>query len=228
MHNSLNMARRVVLLSFLLFGCVGGVAQGAGTIFPTTKGSSWSYQYSHGGPAFTQTITASTPTHFTEKQTGSVAAVMHFKRSPQGWVSADLGNVQIRKMQGRKIKIKIVRTSGVVIPKTSLWKPGYQWKYAMTDKSTASSGPFVVLVHTTVASHLTITGFRHVTVPAGKFKCCRVKVTEDITSVVAVAGQVQTRHMRIKMTEYYARGVGLVERSSNHMVAQLTHYKIAR
>ncbi len=228
MFDSLKMAQRLALFGFLLFGSRGGIAHAAGTIFPATKGSTWHYQYSQGGPAFTQTIMAATPTHFTEKETGSVTAVMHFKRSPQGWVSADLGKVQIRKMQGRKIKIKIVRTSGVVIPKTSLWTPGYKWKYAMTDKSTASSGPFVVLVHTTIASHLKITGYKRITVPAGKFKCCRVKVTEDITSVVGLAGQVQTRHMRINMTEYYAKGVGLIERKSNHMVARLTSYKIAR
>ncbi len=211
--------------SVILF-CTGAVAHGADTIFPSTKGSTWKYEYPS-GKGFRYTITASSPTRFTQVQTGDVSMVMHFKLSPQGWVSADVGKVHIRMVHEHKIKIKVVDTSGVVIPKSSLWKPGYNWHFGMTDKSTATNGPFTVVGLTTVDSHLKIIGYKNITVPAGTFHCCRVKALEHITSVIKVAGQVQTRQMVMHIMEYYAMGVGLVERTVNHVTAKLISYKIA-
>jgi|GEM_PF-4150015 hypothetical protein len=199
----------------------------AGSIMPTTKGCTWHYQFTGGANAFAQTITASNPTHFTQKETGTVSTVVRYKLGTKGWELDELGKMLVRNMGGRKVGVKVIRASGVVIPNASLWKPGYKWVFATTYQSSEATGPFKAIIKTTIDSRLKITGLRRITVPAGTFKCYRVRVQESVTSAVSVAGQVQTHRMVLHLTEYYAKGVGLIERKANHMTARLVSYKIA-
>lgn len=219
-----------LLLSAILLSCwiIAGTARAANTVFPSTKGSTWKYDYSN-GMVSTASIVASNAHHVTEKtvNSDSVSIVTRLQLTDKGWVSADVGSVRIEKVHGQRIKIKTVKTSGVVIPRTSLWKPGYKWSYSMQDVSNDSSGPFTMVVHTSIEARSKITGFKTITVPAGTFHCLRVRVIRHITTAVHIMNQVHIQHFHQNSTEYYAKGVGLVEIKLGTLTGKLKSYHIA-
>ncbi|MGC8560203.1 MAG: hypothetical protein ACP5O1_05925 [Phycisphaerae bacterium] len=218
---------KLLLSIVLLSAWVGaGVVRAADTVFPSTKGSTWKYDYSN-GTVTTSTIIASSAHHITEKTTGPASMVTRLKLTTKGWVSADVGSVRIEKINGQRIKIKIIKTSGVVIPRTSLWKKGYKWSYSMQDESNDSNGPYTIVVNTSINSASKITGFKTITVPAGTFHCLRVRVRRDVTTAVHVMNQVHIQHFHQNSTEYYAKGVGLVEIKLGAITGKLKSYHIA-
>ena len=214
-----------IAIAVMFSGISTAYASAAGTVFPSSKGSTWHYRYSTGG-SYSVTIVSSTPTGFTEKQHGRVHAKMRFKKTAAGWVSGDVGHSNKFQMQGRKITVTIVHTSGVVVPKTSLWKPGYKWSFSSTDLSRVAMHQVVIMARTRVASASKITGVRKIKVPAGKFICYRVRTIENIRTSVKVGKASRVQHAKIKIIDYYAKGVGLVERKAYHTTTELTHYHI--
>ncbi len=201
------------------------LASGATTVFPSTQGSTWHYRYSTGG-SYSVTVTSASPNRFTEKQHGSVHAILRFKRSAKGWVSGDIGHAQTMNANGHKIVVKILHASGVVVPRTALWKPGFAWSFTTTDLTKMADRQYVVTANTQLVSNSKITGMKTVKVPAGSFHCYRVRTIEHVITKVKVGKASRIQHAKIKITEYYAKGVGLVERKAYHTTTELTHYQI--
>lgn len=222
----LNRAFALSLSAALLIGFSAVAASAAGTIFPATKGSTWKYTLSNGA-ASKCAITSSANNRITEKFSGPTSLEVRLKRTPGGWATADVGRIQNQAIHGQHIKIKIVRASGVVIPRTALWKPGYKWHYTNVDRATIHSGPINVLQRTVVKADCVITGFKDITVPAGKFHCLCVRTTLHTVGTTKIMGRTQTQKFKSQQTQYYAKGVGLVESKMGNIVSKLSRYHIA-
>ena len=218
----------VIVTSLVVSFFSASVAWASGaamTVFPSTQGSSWHYRYSTGG-SYSVTVTSASPNHFTEKQHGSVHAKLRFQRSAKGWVSGDVGHTQTMNTNGHKIVVKILHASGVVVPRTALWKPGFTWSFTNTDLTKMADHQYMVTANTQLVSNSTITGMKTVKVPAGSFHCYRVRTIEHVITKVKVGKVSRMQRAKIKITEYYAKGVGLVERKAYHTTTELTHYQI--
>ena len=218
---------KLILSVALLSSWLGvGAVRAADTIFPSTKGSTWTYKYSN-GKVLKTAITASGAHHFTEKISGQISMVVRFKLSPKGWIFADVGKVQTQHINGQRIKVKILRASGVVIPRTHLWKKGYRWSFSMNEQSKVGNGADVAVIDTNIRCECKIMGFRTIKVPAGKFHCLRVRTTQTSANQFHIMNQIHTQDLQKHSTEYYARGVGLVEVKTGTIIRKLTRYHIS-
>ncbi|MGC8559065.1 MAG: hypothetical protein ACP5O1_00115 [Phycisphaerae bacterium] len=220
------MSRWVIIFtSVILAGTQAVFASNAGKVFPRSKGSTWHYRYSTGG-SYTLTVISSSQKHITEKQTGTVHATIRYKRTTDGWVSGDGGHPHSIEVQPQKVTVSITHSSGVLIPKSSLWKPGYKWLSSTTNTRHVSMHRVMILVKSTITRISKITGMKQISVPAGKFNCYRVRTIEHITTRVTVGNISRVKHAKTKVIDYYARGVGLVERDADHNRIDLIRYHI--
>ena len=206
---------------------VSGVVRAANSIFPSARGSTWKYVSSDGRHS-TILIITSRAHHVTEKSTGATTLVRHFVRNAYGWQSGEICRVQMHSVRGGRPKIKMVQASGIVIPRTHLWKPGFSWSYSMQASASASSGSSSASVRARVHCRCRITGIKKVHVPAGVFRCFRVDMTSEKTIHERVLNHRHIRHIKTRCVEYVAKGVGLVEMIKNHVTQKLTDYHIAR
>jgi hypothetical protein len=218
----------VLLSAVVLSGwMVSGSLRAANSIFPSTKGSTWKYVSSDGRDS-TVSIIMSSARHVTVKSTGAMTLVRHFVRNAYGWNSREICRVQMHSVRGGRPKIDIVQASGVVIPRTVLWKPRFTWSYSMQASASASSGPYSASVKARVHCRCRITGVKKIQVPAGVFRCFRVEVISETTTHKRVLNHTHIRHIKAHCVEYFAKGVGLVEVIKNHVTRKLARYHIAR
>ena len=220
------MSRWVIFFTgVIIAGAPAAFALNAVKVFPRSKGSTWHYRYSTGG-SYTLTVISSSHQHFTEKQTGTVHATIQYRRTADGWVSGDGGHHHSLQVQPQKVTVSITHSSGVLIPKSSLWKPGYKWLSSTKDTRHVTMHRVMILVKSTITRVSKITGMKQVIVPAGKFNCYRVRTIEHITTRVTVGNISRVKHAKTKIIDYYAKGVGLVERDADHNRIELIRYHI--
>lgn len=220
------MSRWVILFTAIIIaGASAACASNAGEVFPRSKGSIWHYRYSTGG-SYTLTVISSSHQHFTEKQTGTVHATIQYRRTADGWVSGDGEHHHSFQVQPQKVTASITHSSGVFIPKSSLWKPGYKWLSSTIDTRHVTMHRVMILVKSIITRVSKITGMKQISVPAGKFDCYRVRTIEHITTRVTVGNVSRVKHAKAKVIDYYAKGVGLVERDTDHTRIELVRYHI--
>ncbi len=220
------MSRWVIFFTgVIIAGAPAAFASNAVKIFPTSKGSTWHYRYSTGG-SYTLTVISSSRRQFTEKQTGTVHSTIRYRRTADGWVSGDGEHLHSNQMQPQKVTVSVTHNSGVLIPKSSLWKPGYQWLSSTTNQRHESMHQVTILVKSTITRISKITGMKQISVPAGKFNCYRVRTIKHITTRVTVGNISRVKHAKAKVIDYYAKGVGLVERDADHSKIKLIRYHI--
>ena len=84
----------------------------------------------------------------------------------------------------------------------------------------------MILVKSIITRVSKITGMKQISVPAGKFNCYRVRTIKHITTRVTVGNISRVKHAKAKVIDYYAKGVGLVERDTDHTRIELVRYHI--
>ena len=197
------------------------------TIYPHTKGSTWKYALPRGG--FTVTVVASSAHHITLKTSGSLAGVETMKLTSKGWTPAGVGKLRTSSVNGKPFEVKILHVSGVYMPRTKFWKPGYTWHDSMTRMITPKGKGPGDATFLSVRTDFKITGFRTIKVPAGVFHCFSVHLTFHSTERIGASKHGSPSTRTDHLVEYCAKGAGMVEERVGKMVLQkLVSYHIAQ
>jgi hypothetical protein len=202
--------------------------------YPLRKGASW--EYSMSGETVKETITAVSGDQNNAVATedfsnGPVSATFDISCGLDGIASFDIAAMQLSSAQIANAQMKMTSHTGPILVPPSQLAPGSTWQANYTmEISMALAGQSLTLTDE-VTQQFTSAGVESVTTPAGTFDAIRVDSTSTVkmTGMPAIAGGAAPSEMTSTMTQWYARGVGLVKMvtgGQSSMTQELTKYNI--
>jgi hypothetical protein len=201
--------------------------------YPLRKGATW--EYTMGTQTINEEITAvtgdATNAVATESYTsGGVSGTFDLTCGPEGIVSFELSNLQSSSSLGSG-QIKVTSHSGSMILPPAQLAPGSTWDENYTMAFAFSQGGQSLNMTDDVAEKFTAVGVETITTAAGKFDALRVESTGTVTvsGMPAIGGSNGTMTLQTSMTQWYARGVGMVRMitgGTSSITQELTKYNV--
>jgi hypothetical protein len=117
---------------------------------------------------------------------------------------------------------QVSKSSGIIIPPAARWRVGESWTYANEGTITADDKTKGQLVYT-FKNQITfrVVGQEQVKVPAGTFQAWKVLLTQK----GAFGAKGVSQPINYTITQWYAKGVGLVRQEDPFSVHQLAGFK---
>lgn len=191
--------------------------------FPAKAGSSKTFTIQGEAKTYTIRVTNATANGFTLRYeyTDPVRVLESpYTCTPQGLTSPSLFSSGFG--PDANITAQVKASSGIVIPAEGRWRVGETWTYANEGTVTANDKTQGQLVYT-FKNEFTfqIVAREQVKVPAGTFQAFKVVLTGK-----GEFGAKGVSHpMTYTLTQWYARGVGLVRQEFQNAVHELTGYQ---
>jgi hypothetical protein len=190
--------------------------------FPAKAGSSKTFAIQGESKTYTMRVTNATANGFTLRYeyTDPVRVLESpYTCTPEGLTSPSLFSSGFG--PDANITTQVKASSGIVIPAEGRWRVGSSWTYANEGTITAHDKTRGQLVYT-FKNEITfqIVAQEQVKVPAGTFQAFKVVLT--LKGEFGAKGTSQPINYRI--TQWYAKGVGLVRQEDQNAVHELINY----
>jgi hypothetical protein len=191
--------------------------------FPAKAGSSKTFAIQGESKTYTMRVTNATANGFTLRYeyTDPVRVLESpYTCTPQGLTSPSLFSSGFG--PDANITTQVKASGGILIPAEGRWRVGSSWTYANEGTITAHDKTQGQLVYT-FKNEITfqIVAQEEVKVPAGTFQAFKVVMTQK--GEFGAKGTSQPINYRI--TQWYAKGVGLVRQENQNTVHELTSFK---